>query len=324
MAFLISTFFVSNIFPVQAQSILEQVKGQILLQVEDKGQAWYVQPVTGKRFFMYQAEQAFEVMRNQGVGIMNSDLSKIAIGLDHQINNDTDQDGLSDEFEVAIGTDSNSLDSDQDGFSDYIELEFGYDPLGSGRLELDQNFAETQAGRIFLQVESNGEAWWVNPKDHRRYFLGRPDDALALMRSFGLGITDNNLALISITNTLMDCEIDMACFLASAQVDQPVKVDYILDLDFIGTFIHSRTLLEFVGPDYSGLYTYSTELLEATGEANGEVAQGGPIGLKTVCTTKNQDSILEIIQNTIDGNLKTGISESADCYSPTHPDIEIF
>lgn len=48
-------------------------------------------------------------------------------------------------------------------------------------------------GRILLQVESHGEAWYVNPVNNRRYFLGRPDDAFNVMRSLGLGVTTADL-----------------------------------------------------------------------------------------------------------------------------------
>lgn len=32
-------------------------------------------------------------------------------------------------------------------------------------------------GKILLQVESAGEAWYVNPDNEKRYYLGRPSDA---------------------------------------------------------------------------------------------------------------------------------------------------
>lgn len=47
-------------------------------------------------------------------------------------------------------------------------------------------------GKIFLQVEANGEAWYVNPLDAHRYFLGRPADAFAAMRAFGLGVSNRD------------------------------------------------------------------------------------------------------------------------------------
>lgn len=54
------------------------------------------------------------------------------------------------------------------------------------------------SGRILLQVESHGEAWYVYPKTLERTYLGRPADALAAMSSLGLGITDANLATIPV------------------------------------------------------------------------------------------------------------------------------
>jgi hypothetical protein len=54
------------------------------------------------------------------------------------------------------------------------------------------------AGKILLKVESKGEAYYVNPADLKMYYLGRPADAFSVMRNLGLGITDNNLALISV------------------------------------------------------------------------------------------------------------------------------
>jgi len=52
--------------------------------------------------------------------------------------------------------------------------------------------ANKQKGKIFLQVEKNGEAWYVDPKDSRRHFLGSPANAFGLMRELGLGISEND------------------------------------------------------------------------------------------------------------------------------------
>lgn len=52
------------------------------------------------------------------------------------------------------------------------------------------------SGRILLKVEDNGKAYYVNPLDLKLHFLGRPNDAFQLMRTLGLGITNNNLATI--------------------------------------------------------------------------------------------------------------------------------
>jgi hypothetical protein len=47
-------------------------------------------------------------------------------------------------------------------------------------------------GRILIQVEQHGEAWYVYPTDNKRYYLGRPSDAFAVMRQLGLGISESD------------------------------------------------------------------------------------------------------------------------------------
>jgi len=54
------------------------------------------------------------------------------------------------------------------------------------------DLADRLSGRILLQVEEKGEAWYVNPTNKNRYFLGRPDDAFQIMRELGLGITEKD------------------------------------------------------------------------------------------------------------------------------------
>lgn len=52
--------------------------------------------------------------------------------------------------------------------------------------------SKTLAGRILLQVKDKGQAWYINPLDYKRYYLGRSDDAYNLMRKLGLGISNKN------------------------------------------------------------------------------------------------------------------------------------
>jgi hypothetical protein len=183
----------------RANNLANQLAGKILLQVEQNGEAWYVSPETNKRSFLGRPDDAFSIMREQGIGITNSDLDKIPVSFDYFSGEDSSGDGLPDAFKVALGLNVNSTDSDGDGYDDYTELLHGYDPLGPGRLNHDLNFAKAQAGRILLQVERNGEAWYVNPENHKRYFLGHPNDAFSIMRNLGLGISDENLAKIDKT-----------------------------------------------------------------------------------------------------------------------------
>lgn len=57
--------------------------------------------------------------------------------------------------------------------------------------------ATNLSGRILLQVQDKGQAWYVNPLDSRRYYLGRPADAFQLMRSLGLGVSNSDIAKFS-------------------------------------------------------------------------------------------------------------------------------
>jgi len=181
----------------QAPSLADSLSGKILLQVEGKGEAWYVNPLSKKRFLLGRPDDALKVIRQQGTGISDADLQKIPVGLSQTSGGqDTDSDGLADALEDAIGTNAEVADTDGDGYADAQELRAGYSPQGPGRMPSDAKFATAQKGRIFLQVQKRGQAWWVNPADGRRYFLGRPSDALALMRTFALGVTNKDLEKI--------------------------------------------------------------------------------------------------------------------------------
>jgi hypothetical protein len=100
-------------------------------------------------------------------------------------------------LEDAVGTDKNVKDTDHDGIDDKAEIEKSLAPAkANARQPLNYSFAANQKGKIVLQVEGKGEAWYVNPKDGKRYFLGRPADAYNVMRNLGLGITDKDFEKI--------------------------------------------------------------------------------------------------------------------------------
>jgi len=197
---LIMISFFANIS--YAQDLATKLKGKILLQVEQNGEAWYVNPKDEQRYYMGRPEDAFNLMRKLGVGITNSNLAKISVGIDKNYldSSDTDQDSLPDALEDAIGTNKNIIDTDQDGYSDKMELQNNYNPVGEGILNIDSDFTRKQIGKIFLQIENNGEAWYINSSDLKKYFLGRPADAFLIMKNLGLGITDQKLDEIPIAS----------------------------------------------------------------------------------------------------------------------------
>ena len=123
------------------------LSGRILLQVEKGGQAWYVDPVTYRRAFLGRPEDAFNVMRGFGLGVSNSDLSKIRQSTTRR---------------------------------------------------------QKLSGRILLQVENSGAAFYINPDDLTLNYLGRPTDAFNVMRTLALGISNHNLALIPLDHRYPD------------------------------------------------------------------------------------------------------------------------
>lgn len=194
--FLLVFIFILPNLCLAVSTIGEKLSGRILLQVEDNGEAWYISPTNHLRYFLGRPDDAFELMRSQGIGITNSDLSKIRPALEGLSGADIDADGLPDSFEIAIGTYPDRSDSDSDGHSDREEIMAGYDPFGQGKLLIDNVFATAQSGKIFLQTQKNGEAWYISPTNNQRYYLGRPADAFAVMRSLSLGINNNDLSKI--------------------------------------------------------------------------------------------------------------------------------
>ena len=62
-------------------SIANRLKGEILLQVNQNGEAWYVDPVKCRSIYMKDGGAAYDIMKYLGLGILNSDLNKIQTGV---------------------------------------------------------------------------------------------------------------------------------------------------------------------------------------------------------------------------------------------------
>jgi hypothetical protein len=184
-------------YNLQAATLADTTSGKILLQVDSHGEAWYVYPVNKKRYYMKDGAAAYQMLRSFGLGITNTNLSKIPVGFESRfVETDSDTDGLSDQLEDALGTKKDNPDSDSDGFKDGEEVRNGYSPLGPNKTPFDINFANSLKGKIVLQVEAHGEAWYINPKDGRRYYMSGGEAAYQIMRFLSLGITTANLNTI--------------------------------------------------------------------------------------------------------------------------------
>ena len=143
---------------------------------------------------------AYDIMRALGLGISDANLEKIPIGIQEKLFNlkDSDGDKIADNVEVAIGTDPTKSDSDGDGYNDKTEILSGYRSNSQEKYTYDAPLTTRLKGRILLQVESHGEAWYVNPADAKRYYLGDPGTAYNVMRFLSLGIKNSDLRKIQV------------------------------------------------------------------------------------------------------------------------------
>lgn len=129
----------------------DRVRGTILLQVEQHGEAWYVHVEDGLRYYMRDGDVAYRMLRTFGLGISDADLAAIPS-------------------------------------VDYVE------EVRTAESVCDDVAAAALRGRILLQVEQHGEAWYVDPATCRRVYMKDGEAAYATMRYLSLGITDRDLA----------------------------------------------------------------------------------------------------------------------------------
>lgn len=158
LLFIISSFFIftslisfskaninENIILVKNSSMYNNLKGKIIIKLGDSGKAYYIHPQKKEMYYLGNPSNAFNVMREQGLGITNVDLEKIPIGFASQ-----------------------------------------------EQKNINFKFSNKHKGKIFIQVEKNGEAWYVHPDTAERHYLGRPYDAFNIMKNFGLGISNES------------------------------------------------------------------------------------------------------------------------------------
>ena len=221
--------------------------GKIYLQVESNGEAWYINPTSNNRYYLGRPDDAFAIMRGLGLGITNENLKQIPIGLINISGNDNDLDGLGSDLETAIGTDDNNPDTDGDDFLDKSEVESWNNPNGEGALPVNNALINNLKGRILLQVENNGEAWYLNPNDNKRYFLGRPQSAFEIMRQLGIGITNANLN-----------QIPSSYVKAEKEISEHYSIDYPNSWNFSQNLQHSDAVYNKMTIVHDSLFEFST------------------------------------------------------------------
>jgi hypothetical protein len=121
----------------------------------------------------------YSFLINYSTGVSAWDIAKIPLAEYNFGGEDIDGDGLSDAIELALGTDISKADTDGDGFDDKSEFLNGYNPWNENKLAVDYTFIALNSGLILIQVEEDRQAWYINPNDGKRYFLGSPANVLA-------------------------------------------------------------------------------------------------------------------------------------------------
>lgn len=219
---IICSFFALSARIAKAENLSTKFSGAILLQVESKGEAWYINPADQTRCYLGKQEDAYKIMRELGLGIKHDILTKY----------------------------------------------------------LKKGFPKNLSGKILLDVESNGEAYYVYPKDNKGYYLGKQEDAYKIMREKGIGISNANLNKIKINkkydNTDNPYLIDLSknqkwsISLKIPQIDDTTAMHHYITITRDGENITSKTsdmdkdtgqLKESLIYDYTPSYAYKIDYL---------------------------------------------------------------
>lgn len=78
LGLILGTFLATPAFAYSAPSLIERVKNRMLLQVESKGEAWFVKD-DGTRVYIGTPLAAWEILRKFALGISNKDLAEIPL-----------------------------------------------------------------------------------------------------------------------------------------------------------------------------------------------------------------------------------------------------
>lgn len=205
------------LFPLLTHAATNRLAGKFLLQVESRGEVWYVNPADNARY-QVGTNDGFYVMQALSTKILNADLVQIPIAITDkggaymrylQDLPDADKDALPDALEYALGTDPNVADTDRDSFSDAVEVENGYDPLAKGkRVAIGSTIVAKNVGR-FVEAP-NGYIWYVNAANNKRYWIANASASRDLARVFGLGISNKNLATIAVKTATLRADAPAA------------------------------------------------------------------------------------------------------------------
>jgi len=179
---------------VDAKTLAETLKGRILLQVEENGEAWYVYPVNLKKYYLGKPADALKIMKELGLGATHAYITKHTV------------------FPVSV------------------------------------------LGKILLDVEDLGKAYYIYPKDGKGYYLGKPADAFNVMRELGLGITNANIATIKDSEVLAEDKKNSTALTWQKKIENLVFKNYQKTTDKLGNLILSDDNFKVILPDINAEY----------------------------------------------------------------------
>lgn len=297
---------------------MDQIRGRIVIQTEDHGEAWYILPTETVRFYIKNGDAAYAALRNFGLGISNDDLSQIPLGIqlpssDDDSTLDSDVDGLPDKLEEALGTDADYSDSDNDGYTDTDELHDGYNPLGSEKLATSEALVERLKGYVLLQVESRGEAWYVNPADGKRYYMANGEWAYEIMQSLSLGITNNDLSYVPIYDGVLDCGESIDCMIGSIEAFTDFTGVVVSDISLFGRQIQTWSQLDYSttrGDDARYPWTWTTLQQLVDG-----VEQTDAVGVGQHCRSTYYTDLIDVLSEAKLGNYSDDTPSTMVCES---------
>lgn len=106
----------------KSNSLANRLKGTILLQVQQNGEAWYIYPKTCRRIYMKDGEAAYSIMRFLGLGITNQNLNLITAGQQINIADNENTNNSQPEYLVTYVTDGDTIHADINGIDEKVRL----------------------------------------------------------------------------------------------------------------------------------------------------------------------------------------------------------
>lgn len=184
---------------------------------------------------------------------------------------------VDDSWEDSVDDLSSDDYSEDDIVEEFIEAETSaYDET-----QKDQSLQTRMLGRILLQVNQHGEAWYVNPKDGLRYYMQNGDVAYEMMRHFSLGITTADLETIpSVSDYTAMNSADSVC--ASNALANRLRGNILLQVESHGEawYIHPDKCLRIYLQDGAAAYTIMRYLSLGIGDSDLKKLPSGQLSVE--------------------------------------------